>query len=48
MCSLIFEEEVVLVGEDLVVRRVMAGCISKCHYFGKTNPDDVSVLTGQE
>ncbi|ANI53199.1 hypothetical protein PDR5_14690 [Pseudomonas sp. DR 5-09] len=21
--------------EDLVVRRVMAGCISKCHYLGK-------------
>lgn len=37
MCSLIFEGEVALVSEDLVVRGVMAGYISKCHYFGKTN-----------
>jgi hypothetical protein len=39
---LIFEGEVVLVSEDLVLRGVMAGCISKCHYFGKTNPGGVT------
>ncbi|AWA38444.1 hypothetical protein DBV33_07500 [Pseudomonas fluorescens] len=38
MCSLGFGgERSSSWAEDLVVRRVMAGCISKCHYLGKTN-----------